>query len=210
MTRTMLVAAAVAVSLLVPRTAALAQDEGPDRRVVSERINEAAKGLSERLTGLATQLDELPQEMEAAEAIFDEMLASVDAVLAMVDPDQPLAQDVMALKLEAEKRRDYWLQRCEEEQDNRDCEFMRIWDGRMQEALEEDRNFLGLVDRMQRQRDSIAEERIYIIESYRLEMFDAGLESLRSAISAMQGVSDDMAVLAGEIGRDDLGQQETD
>ncbi|SLN75266.1 hypothetical protein [Roseisalinus antarcticus] len=191
---------------------AQAQDASPakeDELELARAIQSQASEFAGTIEGLAEQLNSLPEDMAGMEALYDEMIAEVDAMLLLVSSESDLATGVVTLRETAEGKRTEWQERCDNTSNNRDCARVALWDTRVAKAIEQQDRFGSIVDEMQSAREIIVENRTYGIDDLELRLFDVAQEGLETSLDQMSVIAGSMTDLANAVGGPDFEGQET-
>ncbi len=208
MIKKMILTAAFALSA----SFAHAQDASPateDELELARAIQLQASEFAGTIQGLAEQLNSLPEDMAGMEALYDEMIAEVDAMLVLVSSESDLAKGVVTLRETAEAKRTEWQERCDNTNNNRDCARVALWDARVAKSIEQQDRFESIVDEMQSARGVIVENRTYGIDDLELRLFDAAQEGLETSLDQMSVIASSMTALANAVGGPDFEGQET-
>lgn len=198
--KTPLLGAALGLSLLVqPLWAQDAPAEVVDPSVLAQQIADKATQLGLEAEAVGVDLANLPADLAGVEQVFDEMIGSVEAVLAGLDEESDVGKGILDLLDYTKASQQRWSDRCDTTNNSRDCVRVDLWETKVKEAIAAGENLAAVRRMAQASLDDIVDNREYVIDDIKLGMVESALETLNGAIASLDSIVSDMNTLAGDV-----------
>ncbi len=197
---TPLLGATLGLSLLMqPLWAQESPVEEIDPAFLAQQIADKATQLGLDVDAIGVNLANLPADLEGVEQVFDEMISSVEAVLAGLDEESEVGRGILDLLAYTKASQQRWSDRCAASNKPRDCERVDLWETKVLEAIAAGEDLAAVRRLAMTSLADIRDNREYVIDDIRLGMVDAALETLNGAIAGLGSIVTDMNTLAGDV-----------